>query len=968
MPAVVISAANATSTVREVVAQLPLSCQGYYLPLFNELNEKAQRYFSAKHAQEEFLSMKGSGRIPSSINSVKTPTLQVSSEFREAPKEKTRKYLEIDNFTTQTRGAFLDLFAQAKEEEAKFFFEKYLSLTAQSSAVNLANKKMVDGLLSMHNVKSFETLPDAVKDPIKDYVNGAALSLTQHIIEIARLRSISAFERSKAKKQVKAADEVEMSGTSGKVNEKTLEKSVENVLKRKEQSRRDKQKAAKIGKGNTPFPSFCNLSSQELLANRDIQRPKLQEEAESRPKRCHFKRKIIEETTSILEHCPKRMKVARVSDYPREYFEARQESRVLFLQMKCRRSTLRTLRLQGFGVHKPNDVEIPVNIEYFLSVNLKYIFPQKYNFSLPLQSYEMAAMKLRQWFKFHRKPRVNQLPPYLAKLNKQDPDGPELSDALESGVKSGRDMLTTVTQAVIPRETRRPEPEPFLAEIGSSVKSLKEFMLLKQYMAFITDKNLGIAIVRKDWYTDKVCEHLLLPVYEQTDSVEWEFIEYGIQLLARHKGIPKEIQTFISQSSPKTDIPKFHGIPKIHKNPWKIRPIVPMHSYSTTRIAMVVHYYLEPLMDQYPWICHSSRSFVSDLLRETKDQRKCWRLWTADVQSMYTNIYTEELLLALREAMEGIIEPLLGDFILGCVQFLNSTVFFQFGQQIYKQKHGIAMGLACAPTLANLFMAVWEAKANVSERFLFYRRYIDDIFALTSGEDLSCLVQPPGLVLDWESRDNIPFLDCEVHLHGQEVCVKPYTKALSHYQYIPWNSGHPRHVFRGLVKTELLRYSALSAKPLYFDERKKKLHTVLRSRGYPESALKAWMRQVQWRFPGDGKPVGKTSKPETALFVPSEYNPIWEDVSLRPVWESFFDELVRWRNIPPVPYQKMTQSLQRTKSFWDFVRRSNREIVQGDEQEASESLKRMSASLCGPLPLRNGRTDLSMESTSQGPC
>ena len=34
------------------------------------------------------------------------------------------------------------------------------------------------------------------------------------------------------------------------------------------------------------------------------------------------------------------------------------------------------------------------------------------------------------------------------------------------------------------------------------------------------------------------------------------------------------------------------GIPKIHKNPWKIRPIVPMHSYVTSTLSIVLHHLL----------------------------------------------------------------------------------------------------------------------------------------------------------------------------------------------------------------------------------------------------------------------------------------------------------------------------------------------------------------------------------------
>jgi len=270
-------------------------------------------------------------------------------------------------------------------------------------------------------------------------------------------------------------------------------------------------------------------------------------------------------------------------------------------------------------------------------------------------------------------------------------------------------------------------------------------------------------------------------------------------------------------------------------------------------------------------------------------------------------------------------------WILRAVDFLNGNVFFQFGNELFQQSYGIAMGLACSPTLANLFMAFWEDHIGVSlkHNFTFYRRYIDDIFALSEGQDNTALVSVPGLILDWESKDNIPFLDCEVHICNQEVCVRPYTKPLSHYQYIPWNSAHPRHVLKSLVKTELLRYSSLSAKKEYFDERKKRLHFHLRARGWPDRALKAWTRLVKWRHPTIRFAGGRPKNSETdgqPLVMSSEYNPLWNQVRVEPVWDEVLREIVRGPE-PPPPFPGLLLSLQRTTNLWDVVRRSNRDTV-----------------------------------------
>jgi hypothetical protein len=61
---------------------------------------------------------------------------------------------------------------------------------------------------------------------------------------------------------------------------------------------------------------------------------------------------------------------------------------------------------------------------------------------------------------------------------------------------------------------------------------------------------------------------------------------------------------------------------------------------------------------------------------------------------------------------------------------------FTFANALYKQLWGIAMGTICAPTVANMFMGVFEK--DLHERAPgrqhiyknFWKRYIDDILII----------------------------------------------------------------------------------------------------------------------------------------------------------------------------------------------------------------------------------------------
>ena len=72
---------------------------------------------------------------------------------------------------------------------------------------------------------------------------------------------------------------------------------------------------------------------------------------------------------------------------------------------------------------------------------------------------------------------------------------------------------------------------------------------------------------------------------------------------------------------------------------------------------------------------------------------------------------------AVKEAMENVMK--------------NNRM--RFGDLIYHQIHGIAMGMSPAPTIANLYVMIYECNHNIPlvgvKYLLFYKRFIDDGFA-----------------------------------------------------------------------------------------------------------------------------------------------------------------------------------------------------------------------------------------------
>ena len=63
----------------------------------------------------------------------------------------------------------------------------------------------------------------------------------------------------------------------------------------------------------------------------------------------------------------------------------------------------------------------------------------------------------------------------------------------------------------------------------------------------------------------------------------------------------------------KHHVPVFYGIPKIHKQPVKMRPIIPCYSVTQHPAAKYVSKILKPIIQLAPTILHGSKDLVIKL-------------------------------------------------------------------------------------------------------------------------------------------------------------------------------------------------------------------------------------------------------------------------------------------------------------------------------------------------------------------
>ena len=110
-------------------------------------------------------------------------------------------------------------------------------------------------------------------------------------------------------------------------------------------------------------------------------------------------------------------------------------------------------------------------------------------------------------------------------------------------------------------------------------------------------------------------------------------------------GYNKKLCDFLQPNPRKTQVPRFYGIPKIHKKCDPLPPIRPIVAHTNSLLAPVAHFLdhvLQPIAQAYPDYLQNSVSL--SLLLQTTTVPETAILASVDVQSLYPSIPQSECL------------------------------------------------------------------------------------------------------------------------------------------------------------------------------------------------------------------------------------------------------------------------------------------------------------------------------------
>lgn len=383
---------------------------------------------------------------------------------------------------------------------------------------------------------------------------------------------------------------------------------------------------------------------------------------------------------------------------------------------------------------------------------------------------------------------------------------------------------------------------------------LKTLQFRPDLQVVLTDKNLGPAVLTRTQYIDLCLDHLLDPsTYKQSTAPQDAIVrllktrvrQFYNTIARQHATSPDWSTTkIIVAGLADKGMNRFYGLAKIHKPKLCIRPIVSNAASVMQGLSKWLHFKMQPYLQQTSTYLRDSDQLLHDLqsVHATDDMV----LVTFDVVSMYTSINIDFALRVIRQAL--INDPWVDAIMLGLRLVLTSN-YFVFGDLIWHQLDGTAMGTSVAPTFASLFLAHFEGTLiceQFSSNLVYFKRYIDDGFIIWKPDKakpfefkrFQAMLRRSKLQFTYEfGTTQAAFLDLWVMRDGNRFVTKTHEKTLNLHLYLPAASAHPPGVLKGLIFGLIKKYKKQNTHDSDFAAVCKLFYRRLRDRGYSNTVL-----------------------------------------------------------------------------------------------------------------------------------
>ena len=318
----------------------------------------------------------------------------------------------------------------------------------------------------------------------------------------------------------------------------------------------------------------------------------------------------------------------------------------------------------------------------------------------------------------------------------------------------------------------------------------------KERVILTVDKGVAMVIMDKKEYNSKAQELLTSPAYKSlprdpTNKIKAQLIT-ELRRIKKDSNLDEGTKTAMYPTS--CVLPKFYGLPKIHKTGNSLRPIVSSRGSVMYGVAKVLSKVLKPLVGKSPHHIQSTGDFVSSAKGLTLQLGEC--LSSYDVTSLFTSVPIDAAYNIIKDLLEK--DDKLHDRtvlsvqnIIELLEFCLHNTYFSFQNKFYEEVEGVAMGSPVSPIVANLYMESFERKALTSAAYLprVWYRSVDDTWVIQKQAHKQAFLDhinniDPAIkftVEETQGNGAIPFLDTLVTpLADSSLSFKSVPKAHSY--------------------------------------------------------------------------------------------------------------------------------------------------------------------------------------------
>ena len=185
---------------------------------------------------------------------------------------------------------------------------------------------------------------------------------------------------------------------------------------------------------------------------------------------------------------------------------------------------------------------------------------------------------------------------------------------------------------------------------------------------------------------------------------------------------------------------KFYGLPKVHKQPLKLRPIVSSVNSEIEILSIFLDYQLQKVVRHCVGYLRDSWELL-DEIEQLGVLPTNARLFTVDAVSMYDNVDTDHVIESIGKwfnlhktdcRKSGLPAT---DFILKGIAFVMRNNIFDFDDITCRQENGTTMGTSLTCMFATIYYSSYHLETRLrskeaDHRILLYRHYINDVFVL----------------------------------------------------------------------------------------------------------------------------------------------------------------------------------------------------------------------------------------------